>query len=127
MRGHRVEGEDKVRGRARYVDDLRADELGFQPLIAVAVTSPVAVGTLQEIDASKALAIKGVRAVITHGNAPRLRKVLSLSMSEPGTRLPLQSRQIDYAGQVLALVVADSFETARLAARLVQMLSLIHI
>ena len=51
--------------------------------------------------------------MITHENAPRLRKVISLSMSEPGTRLPLQSARIDYAGQVVALVIADTLQAAR--------------
>jgi hypothetical protein len=40
VRGHRIEGADKVRGRVRVVDDLRAGDLGFTPLIAPAVTAP---------------------------------------------------------------------------------------
>lgn len=113
MKGHRIEGADKVRGRALFVDDLRDSDLGFVPLIALAVTSPVGSGTVRAIRPADALAIAGVRAVITHENAPRLRKVISLSMSEPGTRLPLQSARIDYAGQIVALVIADTLQAAR--------------
>lgn len=113
MKGHRIEGTDKVRGRAPFVDDLRGEMLGFTPLIAMAVTAPVGSGTVRRIDVAAALAVPGVQAVISHQNAPRLRKVVSLSMSEPGVRLPLQSPHIDYAGQVIALVVANSLRAAR--------------
>jgi len=106
MRGHRIEGADKVCGRASFVDDLRADALGFTPLIALAVTAPVGFGTVRGIDTAAARRLPGVRAVMTHDNAPRLRKVISLSLSEPGVRLPLQSPQIAYAGQVVAVVIA---------------------
>jgi xanthine dehydrogenase YagR molybdenum-binding subunit len=113
MTGYRIEGADKVRGRAHFVDDLREAQLGFTPLIAMAVTAPKGGGTVRRIDAEKALALDGVRTVITHENAPRLRKVTSLSMSEPGTRLPLQSPKIHYAGQIVAMVVADTLAAAR--------------
>jgi xanthine dehydrogenase YagR molybdenum-binding subunit len=113
MRGHRIEGADKVRGRPIFVDDLREDSLGFAPLVAVAVTAPFGPGMISAIHSEQAVAVPGVKAVITHQNAPRLRKVISLSMSEPGVRLPLQSSRVDYAGQVVALVVANNLQAAR--------------
>lgn len=113
MRGHRIEGADKVRGRALFVDDLRADVLGFSPLFAMAVTAPAGPGTLRRIDTGAALHVPGVRVVMTHENAPSLRKVISLSMSEPGVLLPLQSPRIAYAGQVVAVVVAETLMAAR--------------
>ena len=58
MRGHRIEGADKVPGRAPFVDDLREDALGFTPLIALAVTAPVGRGTIQRIDTDAALACR---------------------------------------------------------------------
>lgn len=113
MRGHRIERADKVRGRTMFVDDLREDSLGFAPLDAVAVTAPFGPGLITKIRSDQALAMAGVTAVIIHQNAPRLRKVISLSMSEPGARLPLQWARIDCAGQVVALVVAESLQAAR--------------
>jgi xanthine dehydrogenase YagR molybdenum-binding subunit len=113
MIGHRVEGADKVRGRPIFVDDLRDEQLGFKPLVAVAVTAAFGPGTVTHIRSELALSVPGVKAVITHENAPRLHKVISLSMSEPGVRLPLQSPRVDYAGQVVALVVAESLQAAR--------------
>jgi xanthine dehydrogenase YagR molybdenum-binding subunit len=113
MKGHRIEGADMVRGHPILVDDLRVEALGFSPLVAVAVTSAIGSATITRIGSEHALSVPGVKAVLTHENAPRLRKVISLSMSEPGVRLPLQSPRIDYAGQVVALVVAESLQAAR--------------
>jgi xanthine dehydrogenase YagR molybdenum-binding subunit len=84
MRGHRIEGAEKVRGRAMFVDDLRDESLGFTPLTAVAVTAPTGPGRITNISSDQAPAVPGVTAVITHQNAPRLRKVISLSMSGAG-------------------------------------------
>ena len=61
-------------------------------------------GLIRSVDASAALALPGVLAVITPDNAPRL----------PGTGDPelalFQSRAIAYRGQFLAAVVADTLE-----------------
>ncbi|WP_208353288.1 xanthine dehydrogenase family protein molybdopterin-binding subunit [Pseudaestuariivita rosea] len=109
MQGHRIEGADKVRGLAKYTDDLR---FATPPLIALTATSPVARGRVQ-IDTSAALALPGTRCVIDHTNAPRLKRAILISMCEPGTRMPLQSDQVEYAGQPVAIVVADSLHAAR--------------
>jgi xanthine dehydrogenase YagR molybdenum-binding subunit len=50
---------------------------------------------------------------MSHLNAPRLSKVISLSMAEVGNILPLQSPQISYAGQVVAVIIADDLQSAR--------------
>ncbi len=115
----RLEGRAKVTGRAAFVDDLREDALGFPFLTAVPVTSTVARGRVARIDAAAALAVPGMRLVMTHANAPRLGKVMSLSMSEAGERLPLQDDRIRWYGECVALVVADTLMAAREAARLV--------
>ena len=78
-----------------------------------AVPSAIARGTIRSVDASQALALPGVLAVITPDNAPRL----------PGGGDPelalFQSRQVAYRGQFVAAVVAQTLETARDAASLV--------
>jgi xanthine dehydrogenase YagR molybdenum-binding subunit len=98
--GHRLEGRAKVTGALPFVDDLRADAVGSGFLVAVPVTSRVATGTVEGIGTTAALAVPGVRLVLTHETAPRLRKVLSVSMAEVGELLPLQDNQIHYYGQV---------------------------
>lgn len=115
----RVEGRDKVLGRAQYAGDLNSAKLERDTDVAVAVTSTQATGTIVSIDTEQALGSPGVRAVLTHENAPRLHKVISVNGTEIGDILPLQEAKLHYAGQCIALVVADTLENARTAALLV--------
>lgn len=117
----RIEGRDKVTGRANYTGDLNAANMGFAMDVAVAVTSAQATGQLLSIDTGPALASPGVRAVLTHENAPRLHKVLALNGAEIGDLLPLQDGKLSYSGQCVAVVVADTLENAQAAALLVCM------
>ena len=75
-----------------------------------AVPSVIARGTIRSVDASRALALPGVLAVITPDNAPRL----------PGTGDPelalFQTRAVAYRGQFVAAAVAGTLEVAREAA-----------
>ena len=102
----RVDGPDKVTGRARYAFEQPVDGAAY----VWAVPSAIAKGLISSVDASAALALPGVLAVITPDNAPRL----------PGTGDPelalFQSRAIAYRGQFVAAVVADTLEMAREAA-----------
>ncbi len=105
----RVDGPEKVTGRARYAFEHPVDGAVY----ARAVSSAIARGTIRSVDASPALALPGVLAVITPDNAPRL----------PGTDDPelalFQSRTVAYRGQFVAAVVAGTPEAAREAAGLV--------
>ncbi len=102
----RVDGPDKVTGRARYAFEHQVDGAAY----VWAVSSVIAKGTIRSVDASDALALPGVLAVITPDNAPRL----------PGTDDPelalFQSRAVAYRGQFVAAVVAGTLEAARDAA-----------
>ncbi|WP_433208197.1 xanthine dehydrogenase family protein molybdopterin-binding subunit [Dactylosporangium sp. CS-047395] len=99
----RLEARDKVTGQARYAVD--------HPLPGAVYAWPVqatfARGRVSTVDTAPALALDGVLAVLWHGNSPRL---------EPGSDpnlLVLQSPDVRYYGQVVALVVATSLERAR--------------
>ena len=102
----RVDGPDKVTGRARYAFEHPVDGAAY----AWAVSSVIAKGVIRSVDASGALALPGVLAVITPDNAPRL----------PGTEDPelalFQSRAVAYRGQFVAAAVAETLETAQEAA-----------
>jgi xanthine dehydrogenase YagR molybdenum-binding subunit len=111
----RIDAPDKVTGRTVYVDDLRPDT---PTLIALAVTGRIARGRIARIDSDAAEAVPGVRLIMTHRNAPRLRRILAASMAEIGTIRPLQDDRIRYAGQVVAVIVAETRHAARDAARL---------
>ena len=115
----RVEGPDKLTGRARYAGDFTAADTGGVLDAAVAVTSTQASGRILGFDAGAARAVPGVRLVLTHENAPRLHAVLATNGAEIGDLLPLQDDKLHYYGQVVAVVVADTLEHAREAAELV--------
>lgn len=106
----RTEGEDKVAGRAPY-----AYEYSFQdPLYLHPVLSTVARGRITAVDPSDALALPGVRAVLTHENAERL------AATDDREFAVLQDPDIGFRGQIVAGVVADTPEDARYAASLVR-------
>ncbi|MEV8514844.1 xanthine dehydrogenase family protein molybdopterin-binding subunit [Dactylosporangium sp. NPDC051484] len=99
----RLEAREKVTGQARYAMD--------HPLPGAVHAWPVqaafARGRVIDVDTTPALAIDGVLAVLWHGNAPRLEPA-----ADP-TLLVLQSPDVAFHGQVVALVVARSLESAR--------------
>lgn len=117
----RLEGRDKLLGRARYAGDFTCAELPGGVLdTAVVVTSTQASGEILAIDAGAARLVPGVRLILTHENAPRLTGVLATNGAEIGDLLPLQDAKLHYYGQCVAVVVADTLAHAREAADLVQ-------
>ena len=118
----RVEGRDKVTGRLRYAGDLDSSRLGVAPgelLHAVPITATQASGRVIGFAAAAALAAPGVRLLMTHVNAPRLKKVTSLVGAEIGELLPMQEDLVRYGGQCVGVLVADTLQHAIEAANLV--------
>jgi xanthine dehydrogenase YagR molybdenum-binding subunit len=103
----RVDGAAKVTGAARYAYEHDVPEAVY----AVIVQSAVARGTVREVEDGAARAQRGVLEILWAGNAPGLHGEGELAV--------LQSREIAYRGQIVAVVVAETLETARHAARLV--------
>ncbi len=104
--GARVDGPDKVTGRARYAFEYPVQGAAY----AWAVPSAIAKGEIRSVDVSAALALPGVLAVITPDNAPRL-----AGDTDPELAL-FQSRAVAYRGQFVAAVVAETLETAKAGA-----------
>jgi len=118
----RVDGLQKVTGAARYAAELAPPGA----LDMVIVNATVASGRVRSIDATAALQAEGVAAVLDHRtigtivNPPHLLPSL-LGQAAPGESFfPLQDEQVHYAGQPVALVLADSLERAAYAASLVR-------
>ncbi len=114
----RVDGRLKVTGRAIYSGDRQMENLAFGYLL----TSAVAKGTIQAMDSSRAEGSPGVAAVFTPFNPLRLYQGLEPSEGAMSGEIlpPLQNQKILNYGQIIGLVVADSFEEARDAAALVK-------
>ncbi|MFH8337067.1 xanthine dehydrogenase family protein molybdopterin-binding subunit [Streptomyces sp. AM6-12] len=106
----RLEGRQKVTGAARYAAEYPL------PGRAHAWPVPAAVvrGRVAEVDSSAARALPGVLAVLTPGDAPRV------AAPEDATLAVLQDPHVPHRGWCVALVVAETLETARAAARLVR-------
>ena len=106
----RVEGREKVTGQAKYAYEHVQENVAYGAI----VQSTIARGRILGVDASAALGLPGVIAVLSHENAPRLHEV------SDGELAILQSAAVSYRGQIVGAVVANSIETARQAARLVR-------
>jgi xanthine dehydrogenase YagR molybdenum-binding subunit len=109
----RVDGPLKVGGRAPYAYEIR--DPGGPALVGFLVLSSVGRGTLSAMDTEAAERAPGVRLVMTHANAPR-----QGSPPSQHCKPQMADGRIRQNGQVVALVVADSFEQARAAAGLVR-------
>jgi xanthine dehydrogenase molybdenum-binding subunit len=117
----RHDGVDKVTGRAKYGADVRLSGL----LAGVVLRSPHAHARIKSIDSSKARALPGVRAIITHRD---LREPGShvVDLGEGAVNLKhlsnniLAADKVLYRGQAVAAVAADTVHIAEEAARLIQ-------
>ncbi len=107
----RVDGLLKVTGKATYATDYKVDHMAY----ACIFKSTIAAGTITKIDSVEAEKIPGILAVITHLNAPKL---------NPGGGLRggalLQGPEVKFFGQHIGIIVAETFEQASYAARLVK-------
>ena len=105
----RLDGRAKVTGSARYTADTPID--GVQH--AVLVPSTIPHGSVDAIDTATAETSPGVLKVLTHLNTPRLQPV---TVPVAQAFMPLQTDRIEYEGQPVAIVVADTLENATHAA-----------
>ena len=101
-----------VRGTSRFVDDIPTTE---GCLHAVLYTSPVARGRIRSLDISKAAAAQGVAAVYTYRDVPGLNQVGHVAKDQP----LLAADGVEYIGQPIALVVADTQRNAQRAVKLI--------
>src|SRR5947207_8738303 len=114
----RVDGPLKVTGTARYSAEWPLDRLAY----GVIVQSTIARGTITALDTAVAASLPGVLAVMTVDNAPRLPQAGRAGVNPPAGRelSLLQTREIRYNGEPIAVVVAETFEQATHAASLVR-------
>src|SRR5215475_3878548 len=112
----RIEGPLKVTGAAKYAAEFNVPNLAH----GFVVNSEIAKGRIKKIDRAAALAVPGVIDVLTHDNRPPVASShakYSDEVASPGEPFrPLYDDMILFAGQPIALVVAEEFEIARYAA-----------
>jgi xanthine dehydrogenase YagR molybdenum-binding subunit len=105
----RVDGVAKVTGKAKYAAEFQVQNVAY----GFIVTSTIAKGAIKSIDTSEAEKQSGVIKIYTHLNAPK-------TQSKEPDFCALQSEKIVFNAQPIALVVAETYEQARHAARLVK-------
>lgn len=115
---NRVEGRLKVMGMAKYASEFPVENIVY----AQGINSTIAKGEIISVDTSEAEKLDGVLAVITHKNSEKL-KTFEEEMPELTTtsKAPvLQSPKVRYYGEFIGVVIAETFEQAQYAARLVK-------
>ncbi|MFT4038094.1 MAG: xanthine dehydrogenase family protein molybdopterin-binding subunit [Thermomicrobiales bacterium] len=108
-RALRLDAADKLTGRARYASDFVAPGM----LHGKVVRSDRPHARILGIDASAALALLGVEAVLFGEVGGRFGEVVK-------DQSPFATEKVRYIGDPVAAIAADTPETAELAARLVE-------
>jgi xanthine dehydrogenase YagR molybdenum-binding subunit len=116
----RLDGADKVQGRAPFAAEFPLDRLAHAAL----VYSTVPKGRIATLDTARAEAAPGVLLVMTHKNAPPMKPMplfLTAEKAAAGEGLPVfQDDLVHYNGQPVALVLAATQEQADHAASLLR-------
>ncbi|MEM7428904.1 MAG: xanthine dehydrogenase family protein molybdopterin-binding subunit, partial [Pseudomonadota bacterium] len=91
-------------GAGRYADDA---PVAVGTLYAAIVRSPEAHAEIRSIDASKAMALPGVRRVLTGEEIRELTRPFLVVLKQPIDQWSLAVDRVRYVGEAVALVLAD--------------------
>jgi xanthine dehydrogenase YagR molybdenum-binding subunit len=113
----RIDGPAKVRGAARYALEHHPADLAY----AVIVQSTIGAGRIRAIDSKAAQAAPGVLLVLTPDNIMPLKSATTW-FNTPGPEGPYLAltKIINFTGQHVAAVIAETFEEATAAAALLK-------
>jgi OHCU decarboxylase len=104
----RADGIPKVKGEFEYSSDMRTDGM----LWGATLRSAHPRADIWSVDVARALAIPGVRAILTHEDVPG-RKLYGMGRPDQPV---LAWQHVRYHGEPIAIVAAENPETARRAA-----------
>jgi 4-hydroxybenzoyl-CoA reductase subunit alpha len=106
-----IDAAEKTTGAGKYTDDLSLPGM----LIGKILHSPLPHARIRRIDASKALTLEGVAAVVTGGDAPNTYGILPIGHDETA----LAVDKVRYVGDNVACVAAVSEAVAERALELI--------
>ena len=109
----RVDAVDKATGKAVYTDDLKRPGM----LRCAILHSPLAHGKILKIDTSKAMALPGVKAIITGKEAGTVKYGVSPARYDENV---LCLDKVRYVGDEIAAVAAIDQDTALEAVSLIE-------
>ena len=120
--GDRADGFEKVTGKAKFTAEHQIPDLAY----GVFVCSTIAKGTIKNLNDALALKAAGVLDVISFKNCPNIPGYNSLTAEGKknnqewrGLKV-LNDNKVRFFGQPIALIVADSFQNATDAIKLVK-------
>jgi CO/xanthine dehydrogenase Mo-binding subunit len=108
----RADGIPKVKGEFEYSSDMRMDGM----LWGATLRSPHPRADIWSLDVSRALAIPGVRAILSHEDVPG-HKLYGMERADQPV---LAWQHVRYQGEPIAIVAADHPETARRAVNAIE-------
>ncbi|RWL50244.1 MAG: xanthine dehydrogenase family protein molybdopterin-binding subunit [Mesorhizobium sp.] len=111
----RVDARLKVTGQAHYPADLPIANIAYGAL----ATSSIAKGKVTKLRLDDARAVPGLLDIVTYGDMDKVDKP-KFGNSGATSIGPLHDRTIFHDGQIVALAVAETFEAAEEAARLIR-------
>ncbi|MBL8628777.1 MAG: xanthine dehydrogenase family protein molybdopterin-binding subunit [Rhodospirillaceae bacterium] len=110
----RIDAALKVTGQVKYPSDAAVKN----PVYAYFVTSAVAKGRIKSINTDQAKRVDGFIDILTHENT---KGEIKTQVGYPGfTNQTVETDEIQHDGQIVGMVVAESYEAAREAAHKVQ-------
>jgi|TARA_B100001750_G_scaffold248524_1_gene280629 xanthine dehydrogenase molybdenum-binding subunit len=116
----RPDGADKVTGRAQYGADLQLTGL----IYAKTLRSPHAHANIKSIDFTKALALEGVKAVVSAKDFPKTKDTANYGLGDSPMNYfrgnILADKKALYKGQAIAAVAATSVHIAETALSLIE-------
>ncbi len=107
----RTESRAKVTGTARYASDMPLTH----PVHAYLVTSTIARGRIVGMEEAAARAVPGVLDIMTHRNRPKVAAIEHFFAGGQGVTAvpPLAGPEIAHDGQIIAMILAETYEAAR--------------
>ncbi|MGD8813596.1 MAG: molybdopterin-dependent oxidoreductase [Anaerolineales bacterium] len=114
----KVDAKKLALGRPVFTDDFRPDGMLYGALL----TSPHAHARIKRIDASKARALQGVHAVLTHEDLPRIKYASggqSYPQPPPFDQVCLDNK-VRHVGDRIAIAAAETPELAQQALDLIE-------
>jgi xanthine dehydrogenase YagR molybdenum-binding subunit len=109
---NRIDGPQKTTGTATYAYEWH--DVAPEPAYGCILGSAIAKGSIRSFDLGDAKAAPGVITIVTWQNAGKLAK------SQSNTSLLLAGPEIQHYHQTIAMVVAETFEQASAAAKLIR-------
>lgn len=109
-----VSGKDHVTGRSQFIDDIPKPR---NILYVKVLVSPVAKGNIKRLTCERAKQIKGVCGIFTAKDIPGENQIGGIIPDE----VCLADSHVQFVGEPIAVIAADSLEIAEEALRLIEL------